>query len=142
MGITLDKLLIILVIAFVILGPDKLPLYTQKLSNFVKSVRRMSMSAKDRLRAEMGEEYDNIDWKQLDPRQYDPRKIIRDALLEDKREAEAAERKSRADATPNTGQLGPDGAVSMAPSVTAAAATALSQARENGEKLNFDSEAT
>jgi sec-independent protein translocase protein TatB len=34
----------------------------------------------------MGPEYDEIDWKKLDPRQYDPRRIIRDALLDDEPE--------------------------------------------------------
>jgi len=32
------------------------------------------------MRDEMGPEFDEIEWKKLDPRQYDPRKIIRDAL--------------------------------------------------------------
>jgi sec-independent protein translocase protein TatB len=31
----------------------------------------------------MGPEFDEVDWKKLDPRQYDPRRIIREALLDD-----------------------------------------------------------
>jgi sec-independent protein translocase protein TatB len=35
------------------------------------------------MREEMGPDFDDIDWKKLDPRQYDPRRIIREALIED-----------------------------------------------------------
>ena len=38
--------------------------------------------AKDRVREEMGPDFDEEEWRKLDPRQYDPRRIIRDALLE------------------------------------------------------------
>ena len=43
----------------------------------------MANGAKERLREEMGPDFDDVDWKKLDPRQYDPRRIIREALLED-----------------------------------------------------------
>ena len=32
---------------------------------------------------ELGEGFEDVDWKKLDPRQYDPRRIIREALLEE-----------------------------------------------------------
>lgn len=95
-GLTFDKIFLVLVIALIILGPDKLPMYAQKLGQFVRSAKRMADGAKDRLRDEMGPEFDDVDWKQLDPRQYDPRRIIRDALLEDEREARVEERKAKA----------------------------------------------
>ena len=31
----------------------------------------------------MGPDFDDVDWRTLDPRQYDPRRIIREALLDD-----------------------------------------------------------
>ena len=43
----------------------------------------MADGAKDRMREEMGPEFDEVDWKKLDPRQYDPRRIIREALVDD-----------------------------------------------------------
>lgn len=95
-GLSLNKIFIILVIALFIIGPDKLPHYAQKLGEFVRTFKRMADGAKDRLKEEMGPEFDDVDWKQLDPRQYDPRRIIRDALLEDDKEAQAAARKARA----------------------------------------------
>lgn len=91
MGLTIDKILVILVIAMVLLGPERLPGYAKKLGELTRNVRRMADGAKDRLREEMGPEFDEVDWKQLDPRQYDPRRIIRDALVEDQRAAQAEE---------------------------------------------------
>lgn len=95
MGLTIEKIMVILVIAMFVLGPERLPVYAKKLGEFVRTVKRMADGAKDRLRDEMGPEFDDVDWKQLDPRQYDPRRIIRDALLEDEREARAAARRTR-----------------------------------------------
>nr|WP_246276469.1 Sec-independent protein translocase TatB [Curtobacterium albidum] len=74
--------MIIGIIAVLLLGPQRLPMYAQKLAEFVKAVRRFADTAKDRMREEMGPEFDDVDWQKLDPRQYDPRRIIRDALLD------------------------------------------------------------
>ncbi|GAA3594631.1 hypothetical protein GCM10022198_18060 [Klugiella xanthotipulae] len=82
-GLTFEKLLVIGVIAVFLLGPERLPMYTAKLAQLIKSLRDMASGAKERMRDELGPEFDDVDWKKLDPRQYDPRRIIRDALLED-----------------------------------------------------------
>jgi len=82
-GLTFDKLLIIGVIALVLIGPERLPAYAAKLGQLVRSLRDMANGAKTRLREEMGRDFDDIAWRQLDPRQYAPRRIIRDALLDD-----------------------------------------------------------
>jgi sec-independent protein translocase protein TatB len=42
----------------------------------------MASGAKERMRDEMGDDFNDVDWRKLDPRQYDPRRIIRDALLD------------------------------------------------------------
>lgn len=83
MGLTFDKILVILVIALIVLGPERLPYYAQKLGELVKGLKRMADGAKERVKDEMGPEFEDVDWAQLDPRQYDPRRIIRDALQED-----------------------------------------------------------
>ena len=82
-GLTIDKFLVILVIAVFLLGPERIPHYAAQLGRLVRSVRDMADGAKERLREEMGPDFDDVDWKKLDPRQYDPRRIIREALLED-----------------------------------------------------------
>ena len=78
-GLTFEKLLIIGVIAVFLLGPERLPHYAAQLGRLVRSMRDMATGAKDRVREEMGPDFD-VDWKKLDPRQYDPRRIIREAL--------------------------------------------------------------
>lgn len=105
MGLTFDKILVILVIAVFLIGPERLPGYAKKLGELVRSVKRMADGAKDRLQEELGDE---VEWKQLDPRQYDPRRIIRDALAEDEREAAAEKRRARARAA-STGTIGGSG---------------------------------
>jgi len=82
-GLTFDKLLIIAIIAVFLIGPDRLPGYAAQLARLVKSLRGMADGAKERMREEMGPEFDEVDWKKLDPRQYDPRRIIREALIDE-----------------------------------------------------------
>lgn len=81
-GLSFEKLLVIGVIAVFLLGPDRLPGYAAKLAQFVRTLRTMADTAKNRMRDEMGPEFDEVEWQKLDPRQYDPRRIIRDALLD------------------------------------------------------------
>lgn len=90
-SIDFNKILIIGIIGVLLLGPQRLPMYAQKLAEFVKSVRRFADTAKERMREEMGPEFDEIEWQKLDPRQYDPRRIIRDALLDSGGSAAAVE---------------------------------------------------
>ncbi|MFC6355025.1 sec-independent translocase [Luethyella okanaganae] len=82
-GLTFEKVLIIGVIAVFLLGPERLPHYAAQLGRFVRQLRDMANGAKDRVRDEMGPEFDDLDWKKLDPRQYDPRRIIREALIDE-----------------------------------------------------------
>ncbi|WP_425287238.1 twin-arginine translocase TatA/TatE family subunit [Leifsonia stereocauli] len=82
-GLTFEKLLIIGVIAVFLLGPERLPHYAAQLGRLVRQLRDMANGAKDRMRDEMGPDFDDVDWKKLDPRQYDPRRIIREALLDE-----------------------------------------------------------
>lgn len=82
-GLTFDKLLIIGVIAVFVLGPDRLPHYAAQLGHLVRKMRGFASQARERVKDEMGDEFNEVDWRKLDPRQYDPRRIIRDALLEE-----------------------------------------------------------
>jgi sec-independent protein translocase protein TatB len=107
-GLTFDKLLVIAVIAVFLLGPERLPHYAAQLARIVKSLKKMADGAKDRLRDEMGPDFDDVDWKKLDPRQYDPRRIIREALVDEweptaaptRESAYAARKRTLADDTP------------------------------------------
>ena len=82
-GLTFEKLFVIGLIAVILLGPERLPYYASQLAKLVRTLRDFASSAKERMREEMGDDFDEVDWKKLDPRQYDPRRIIREALLDD-----------------------------------------------------------
>ncbi|QEW03563.1 Sec-independent protein translocase TatB [Microbacterium lushaniae] len=82
-GLTIEKLLLIGLIAAMLIGPERLPRYAESLARFAVRARDMAQGARSRMREEMGPEFDEVDWRKLDPRQYDPRRIIREALLED-----------------------------------------------------------
>jgi sec-independent protein translocase protein TatB len=82
-GLTIEKLLLIGLVAALIVGPERLPRYAESLAAFTRRARDWVSSAKTRVRDEMGEDFDDVDWRTLDPRQYDPRRIIREALLDD-----------------------------------------------------------
>jgi len=88
-GLTFEKILLIGIVAVFLLGPEKLPHYASQLARLVKQLRNMANGAKERMRDEMGPEFDDVDWKKLDPRQYDPRRIIREALVDDDGEVKA-----------------------------------------------------
>jgi len=70
------------VIALFLILPDRLPAYSAQFGRLVRQLRDMASGAKDRMRDELGPDFDDMDWKKLDPRQYDPRRIIREALQE------------------------------------------------------------
>jgi len=84
-GLTFEKLFVIGLIAVILLGPERLPYYASQLAKLVRSMRDFANGAKERMREEMGADFDEVDWKKLDPRQYDPRRIIREALLDDEK---------------------------------------------------------
>jgi sec-independent protein translocase protein TatB len=131
-GINGPEFFLLLIIGIMVIGPKRLPEYTQKLANLVKEVRRMASGAREQIKEEVGIDIDEVDWKKYDPRQYDPRRIIKEALLDD-------------DSKP----VSPG-----APAVAAAAAVAASgtagsgrperavQRLPQGEAAPFDTEAT
>ncbi len=82
-GLTIEKLLLIAVIAALLIGPDRLPAYARTLARLTARARDLLRGARSRMKEEMGPEFDELDWRRLDPRQYDPRRIIRETLLDD-----------------------------------------------------------
>lgn len=105
-GITFEKLLLIGVIAAFIIGPERLPRVAEALAQFTKRARDFLRGAQDRMRDEMGPDFDDVDWRKLDPRQYDPRRIIREALLDDAPARPVATAVAAAPALPPTKPIG------------------------------------
>ena len=81
-GINGQELLIILVVALVVIGPERLPRYAETLGRLVREGRKMALGLREQVREEIGPEFDDVDWRKLDPRQYDPRRIVKEALAD------------------------------------------------------------
>jgi sec-independent protein translocase protein TatB len=82
LGINASEFVVLLAVAAVVLGPERLPQYAQSLARLVRELRRMAQGAGEQVRRELGPEFDEVDWRKLDPRQYDPRRIVREALAD------------------------------------------------------------
>ena len=80
MDINGSEFLIIALLALILVGPERLPEYVRGLRSVVLRLRALLKDGQAALKEELGED---VDWAQLDPRTYDPRRIVRDALFED-----------------------------------------------------------
>ncbi len=74
------EFIVLAVLAVFVLGPERLPDYAAKLARLVRRARQMADGARSQLREQLGDEFDEVDWQAYDPRQYDPRRIVREAL--------------------------------------------------------------
>jgi sec-independent protein translocase protein TatB len=81
-GVNGWEIVLVALIAVFILGPDRLPEYAAKLARGIRKARVMAEGAKVQLKDQLGPEYEDINWRQYDPRQYDPRRIVKEALLD------------------------------------------------------------
>ena len=81
-NLTSTEIVVIVLLALLVLGPRRLPHYAARLAQLVRQLRDLAEGAKGQIRDELGPAFDDIDWRQLDPRQYDPRRIVREALRE------------------------------------------------------------
>ncbi len=80
LGLSIDKLLVVAIAAAIIIGPARLPGYAKRLGEIVRGLRAFLDDARARAEAETG--LTKEDWASMDPRRYDPRRIVREALAE------------------------------------------------------------
>lgn len=78
-GINGGEALVLLLVVALVVGPERLPQYTEQLANGARAAKRFLTETKERV----GDQAPDVDWAAIDPRRYDPRRIVRDALLED-----------------------------------------------------------
>jgi sec-independent protein translocase protein TatB len=81
-GINGGEFLVLLAVAVIVIGPERLPKYAEQLAGLVKRARVFIDDARAKVDSELKGD-DAVDWTKLDPRQYDPRRIVREALLDD-----------------------------------------------------------
>jgi sec-independent protein translocase protein TatB len=77
-GIGVPEMFVIALVAMLLFGPDRLPDLARQAGKFVRTVRQMAENAKDDLGREMGEDFSDINLRDLDPRE-----IVRKNFLDD-----------------------------------------------------------
>jgi sec-independent protein translocase protein TatB len=77
-GMGLPEIGVILVVALLVFGPDKLPEIAKQAGGFVRTLRQMAENAKNDLGREMGEDFSDLNLRDLDPRE-----IVRKNFLDD-----------------------------------------------------------
>jgi len=87
LGINGWEFLVIILVAIIVVGPERMPEYARQLREWIRGARDLVTRNTDQLKTELGA--DDVDWKQYDPRQYDPRRIVREALYEPAKPAPA-----------------------------------------------------
>lgn len=81
-GIGIAEFMVILVVALLVFGPDRLPEFAKQAGRLVRQVRHFSQQARDDIRSELGPEYSEFELTDLDPRRA-LRKHIQEAWEED-----------------------------------------------------------
>jgi len=77
-GMGVPEIGLILVVALLLFGPERLPELARQAAGFIRTVRQMADNAKNDLGREMGEDFSDLDLRSLDPRE-----IVRRNFLDD-----------------------------------------------------------
>jgi len=94
------EFILLLVVAVLVIGPERLPKYAEQLGQWARQARGFVQDTKSRVDTELGDDLKDVDWAALDPRRYDPRRIVREALLDDVAPAQTTGPRARASAAP------------------------------------------
>lgn len=78
-GLTFEKLLMVAVLAGVLIGPQRLPHYAHQLARTIRAFRDVVETTRTQAEREMGVSLKPGEW---DLAQYDPRRIVREAMKE------------------------------------------------------------
>ena len=85
---------VLLVVGLVVFGPDRLPEYARTAGRTLRRIREFSDNARDEIRSELGPEFANFEFEDLDPRKV-VRKQLSAAWDDDDRDREAVPRGMR-----------------------------------------------
>jgi sec-independent protein translocase protein TatB len=77
-GVGLPEMMVIIVVAVIVFGPDRLPDFARQAGRLVRQVRQFTQAARDDIRSELGPEFADFEITDLDPRRA-VRKYIQDA---------------------------------------------------------------
>ena len=136
--LSIEKILVLLVLAVVIFGPERLPKLAQQAGRGLRDLRRLADSATKDLREGLGPEFENFDVTDLHPKNF-----VRKHLLDDDFDLDSLDPRKLIDKhltdEPTDEQHGDASAYSEDTPDTADTAVAL---LEPGETPPYDSEAT
>jgi sec-independent protein translocase protein TatB len=79
-GLTFEKLFVVAVLAALIIGPHRLPQMARRAGELLRGLRAFVESTRTQAESDLGVPLDRARWETMDLRQYDPRRIVRDAL--------------------------------------------------------------
>ncbi|MFT4298556.1 MAG: sec-independent translocase [Aeromicrobium sp.] len=82
---------VVVVVAMVVFGPERLPELARQAGRFVRTIRQMAENAKNDLGKEIGHDLSGVNLRDLDPRE-----AVRRTLLDDPAPASAPARPSPA----------------------------------------------
>ncbi|MGC5626774.1 Sec-independent protein translocase subunit TatA/TatB [Georgenia sp. Z1344] len=80
-GLSLEKLVVVLALTSFVIGPARLPGYVARLAEIVRGVRAYVEATRTRTEDELGVPLAVDQWRDA-ARRYDPRRVVRDALVE------------------------------------------------------------
>ena len=82
-GIGLPEIAVILFVAVLVFGPDRLPDLAKQAGGMLRKAKEFANAARDELREELGPEYADLELRDLDPRT-----IVRKHIIEAMEDAE------------------------------------------------------
>jgi len=80
------ELVTLVVLAVLIFGPEKLPKVIQDVSRFSRKIREFSDSAKQDIRAELGPEFKDFEFEDLNPKTFIRKQLAENEDLKDLKE--------------------------------------------------------
>jgi sec-independent protein translocase protein TatB len=72
------ELLLLAVIAVIVFGPDKLPVLARKAAKALKYVRGLAGNAQTQLKTELGADFDDLDFRDLNPKAFVTKHLFAD----------------------------------------------------------------
>jgi len=99
-GMGWPEILVVMVVAILVFGPERLPELARQAGRFLRTARKMVDNAKSDLASEMGEDFAGL--KDLNLRDLDPREVVRRNIIEamESDDDEVAPSRSRAGQKP------------------------------------------
>lgn len=138
--LSVSKLLVLLVIALVVFGPDKLPAIAAQAGRALRDLRRIAEGAKNDLREGLGPEFADVEIEDLNPRRF-----VQKHLLDEQATTSVPDgpgtATSAATRTPN-GSASMNAGTVNAGTVTTGTVNGTQTALQDGEDPPFDIEAT